>query len=63
MSRTGILEPSGNIQNIVKLSSVIKYRLGNKRKMWFSFYCYLRIRSLFFYLHDVIKTVGGAKIP
>ena len=26
-------------------------------------YIYLRIKSLFFYLHDVMKTVGGAKIP
>ena len=24
---------------------------------------YLRIKSLFFYLHDVMKTVGGVKIP
>ena len=24
---------------------------------------YLRVKSLFFYLHDVMKTVGGAKIP
>ena len=24
---------------------------------------YLRIKSLFFYLHDVTKTVGGVKIP
>ena len=24
---------------------------------------YLRIKSLFFNLHDVMKTVGGAKIP
>ena len=23
----------------------------------------LRIKSLFFYLHDVMKTVGGAQIP
>ena len=23
----------------------------------------LRIKSLFFYLHDVMKTVGGVKIP
>ena len=24
---------------------------------------YLRIKRLFFYLHDVMKTVGGVKIP
>ena len=24
---------------------------------------YLRIKSLFFYLHDVMKTLGGVKIP
>ena len=27
------------------------------------FHLHLRIKSLFFYLHDVMKTVGGVKIP
>ena len=29
----------------------------------FFFGIQLRIKSLFFYVHDVMKTVGGAKIP
>ena len=59
MIRMGILEPSGTIQNIAKLSSVINNRLGNKSKLWFSVYCYLRIKKLYFSddhcLHHIMK--------
>ena len=40
-------------------------KTGNYRNIcYFSSFCfYLRIKSLFFNLHDVMKTVGEAKIP
>ena len=38
-------------------------KADNVKKRCFIKSNYLRIKSLFFYLHDVMKTVGGVKIP